>query len=237
MVAMRAVKAAAAVLAMLGGRAASADPNDPPAKVSLATEPDGSAWQSSGFRLGLSVEGGGLAGIRGAPSGRLFGVELHAGLRLDEDWSIDTTFAYGLAKSSGGLDGVRFAGTVDPTWHVTHTWSIAIGFGFGGIIEGNTGRSDPAPLPSTLDNSYTFPNARRPIASCSGVGVAGLVRGAWTHVLGPRASTNVSLELIGQYTACSDGTGTNDPDTGAEIVRRQYWPHAGAALSWGVVWR
>jgi hypothetical protein len=211
--------------------------DDPPAKLSLPTRSDRDAWQTSGFRLGLGLEAGRLEGIRGAPSGQLVGVALHAGIRLDDDWSLDSTFVYELAKASGGLDGLRFAGTIDPTWHVTPSVSIAIGIGFGGIVEGNTGRRDPVPPPSTLDTSYTFPSARTPVASCSGVGAAGLVRGQWSHVLGPHASTQVALQAIGQYTACSDPTGTTDPDHGSAVVTRQYWPHAGATLSWGVAWR
>jgi hypothetical protein len=214
-----------------------ASDDDGAVRLSLPTEADRTAWQNSGFRLGLGVVYGQLMGLRGAPSGALLGATVRVGLRLDEHWSILTSFQYAQAKKPGGLSGLRFAGTLDPTWHVTPSFSLAVGFGFGGIVEGRTGRMDADPLPSTLDTSYTFPDARHPVASCSGVGVAGLVRAEWAYVLGPRAQTSVALELVGQWTACVDDTNRVEPDTGTAIVRRQFWPHTGVALAWGIAWR
>jgi hypothetical protein len=207
-------------------------------KLSLPTEADRVAWQKSGFRLGLGFAYGRLVGVRGAPSGRLLGPVIHVGLRLDPAWSIAATFQYASASARGGLSGLRFAGTIDPTWHVTPSVSLALGVGFGGLVEGRiTGRMDVDPLPSTLDTSYTFPNARTPLPSCSGVGAAGLARAEWMYVLGPRSATTLSLEAIGQYTACVAPTGRVEPDTATPIVRRQYWPHTGFALTWGITWR
>ena len=206
-------------------------------KLSLPTEADRVAWTKSGFRLGLGLEYGHLEGLRGAPDGRLLGAVLHAGLRLDEDWSLMTTFVYASASESGGLRGLRFAGTLDPTWHVTRELSLAFGFGFGGIVEGSTGRPDVQPIGSGLNTSYTFGGSAPPVPSCSGVGVAGLVRAAYTWVIGPRSSTGVELELVGQYTSCVAKTGRVDPDSADPIVRTQYWPHWGATLAWGFAWR
>jgi len=213
------------------------DDDDGEPRLSLPTQADRVAWQDSGFRLGLGLVYGRLVGLRGAPSGRLIGPTIRVGLRLDESWSVLTSFQYASASQHGGLSGLRFAGTLDPTWHVTPSLSIAIGFGFGGIVEGRTGRMDADPLPSTLDTSYTFPSARTPIASCSGVGAAGLARVEWAYVLGPRSQTGVSLEVVGQWTGCVDDTNRVEPDTGTAIVRRQWWPHTGATLGWGITWR
>jgi hypothetical protein len=206
-------------------------------RLSLPTQADRVAWQGSGFRLGLGLVYGRLIGLRGAPSGRLIGPTVRVGLRLDESWSILASFQYAAASQSGGLSGLRFAGTLDPTWHVTPSISLAVGFGFGGIVEGRTGRMDADPLPSTIDTSYTFPDTRHPVASCSGVGVAGLVRAEWAYVLGPRTQTSVALEVVGQWTGCVDDTHRIEPDTGTAIVRRQWWPHTGATLAWGIAWR
>jgi hypothetical protein len=169
-------------------------------RLSLPTAADRAAWQTGGFRLGLGLVYGRLVGLRGAPSGRLLGPTIRIGVRLDDSWSVLASFQYAAASQDGGLSGLRFAGTVDPTWHVTPNLSIALGFGFGGIVEGPTGRMDPEPLPSTLDTSYTFPDARPPIASCSGVGAAGLARVEWAWVLGPRSQTGVAIEAVGQWT-------------------------------------
>jgi hypothetical protein len=216
--------------------AKSADDDGEP-RLSLPTQADRDAWRNSGFRLGLGLVYGRLVGLRGAPSGRLIGPTVRVGLRLDQSWSILASFQYAAASQAGGLSGLRFAGTLDPTWHVTPSISLAVGLGFGGIVEGRTGRMDADPLPSTLDTSYTFPDARHPVASCSGVGVAGLARAEWAYVLGPRAQTSVALEVIGQWTGCVDDTNRVEPDTGIAIVRRQFWPHTGATLAWGIAWR
>lgn len=209
-------------------------------KLSLPTEADRFAWQRSGFRLALGLVYGDLVGLKGAPSGRLLGPLLRVGLRLDPDWSLVASFEYASASKSGGLSGLRFAGTVDPTWHVTPRFSVAVGFGFGGIVEGRTGRPDPGPSAMEVGSSgssYTFPNSRTPLPSCSGVGAAALVRAEYTTVLGPRASTAVALEAVGQWTGCVDDTGVVEPDTGKAIVRRQWWAHTGATLAWSVSWR
>jgi uncharacterized membrane protein YfcA len=208
-----------------------------PPRLSLPTEADRDAWKRSGFRLALGLGYGRLVGINGAPSGRLLGAIVRLGLRLDADWSVLASFQYASASAANGLSGLRFAGTIDPTWHATAHLSLAVGLGFGGIVEGRTSRSDIAPLPSTIDSSYTFPSSNPPLPSCSGVGVAGLARAEWTIVLGPRAATRFVLEGIGQWTGCVDDTGTVEPDTGKAIVRRQWWPHVGGTGSWEIMWR
>ena len=206
-------------------------------KLSLPTEADRQAWKRPGFRLGLGFGYGELVGIGGAPSGRLLAANLRAGLRLDDDWSIVTSFQYALASRTGGLAGLRFAGTVDPTWHVTPDLSVALGFGFGGIVEGSPQRMDAMPHPSQLEASYTFPDASTPLGSCSGVGAAGLARAEYAYVLGPRMQATLGLELVGQWTGCVNDTGRVEPDTGKAIVRKQWWPHTGGSLSLGVTWR
>jgi hypothetical protein len=212
------------------------DDNDGQPKLSLPTEADRLAWQRSGFRLGLGVVYGQFHGLGGAPSGRLLGAQVRAGLRLDPDWSLVASFQYASASgSNNGLSGLRFAGTLDPTWHVTPSLALAIGLGFGGIVEGRTNRTDP--LPPSTDTSYTFPDAKMPLASCSGVGVTGLARAEYAWVIGPRSQTGLSLELEGQYTNCVERGATVEPDTAQPIEKRQFWPHLGATLAWSITWR
>jgi len=211
--------------------------DDPEPKLSLPLEADREAWQRSGFRFGLGIVYGQFHGLDGAPSGRLRGFLLRLGIRLDADWSVYTSFQYALASSPGGLSGLRFAGTLDPTWHVTPHLSLSLGLGFGGIVEGGASRPDVDPLPSTLNTSYTFPSATPPLPSCSGVGVAGLGRVEWAIVLGPRSATSLMVEATGQWTGCVADTGRVEPDSGQAIVRRQWWPHVGLTAAWGISWR
>ena len=93
------------------------------------------------------------------------------------------------------------------------------------------------PLGSTLETSYTFPDARTPLPRCSGVGAATLARVEYAYVIGPRGQTSLALEGVGQWTGCVDDTNRVEPDTGQPIVRRQFWAHTGVTLTWGVMWR
>jgi hypothetical protein len=208
-------------------------------ETSLALEDAAHAWQRPGFRITLAMPYGEMLGLRGAPSGNLLGGAIRAGLRLDEDWSALVTFQYELARTRdpAALGGFRFSGTIDPTWHVDDNLSLAVGLGFGGIIESDRDRPDPEPTGNTLETSYTFPDARMPIASCTGVGVAALARAEWSYVLSARTAATVAFEAFGQWTGCVDEVGRVEPDTGAAIVRRQWWAHTGGTLSIGVTFR
>jgi hypothetical protein len=229
MVAMRVI----ALLCVLAG-VAHAD-----GETSLALEEPTEAWDRPGFRITLAIPYGELVGVRGAPSGNLIGGAVRAGLRLDADWSTIFTFQYELARTNdaAALGGFRFSGTIDPTWHVSDNLALAVGVGFGGIIESGRDRPDPEPTDDALESSYTFPDAETPIGSCTGVGVAALARAEWSYVLSARASASVAFELFGQWTGCVDDVGRVEPDTGAPIVRRQWWAHTGGTLSIGVTFR
>ena len=216
--------------------ASSKDDEGPP-RLSLPTQSDRDAWLRGGFRLSLGLTYGRLVGLEGAPSGRLLGPTIRVGLRLDADWSLLASFQYTGASAPGTLSGLRFAGTLDPTWHVTRHLSLALGLGFGGLVEGFSGRNDPEPNGGAISTSYTFPNASPPLPTCSGVGVAALARAEWTIVLGPRTATVFSLEGLGQWTGCVEDTGRVEPDSGKSIVRRQFWPHTGAVGTWSFIWR
>jgi hypothetical protein len=208
-------------------------------ETSLALEDAAHAWQRPGFRITLAMPYGEMLGLRGAPSGDLIGGAIRAGLRLDEDWSALVTFQYELARTRdpAALGGFRFSGTIDPTWHVDDNLALSVGLGFGGIIESDRDRPDPEPTGNTLETSYTFPDARMPIASCTGVGVAALARAEWSYVLTARTAASVAFEVFGQWTGCVDEVGRVEPDTGAAIVRRQWWAHTGGTLSIGVTFR
>jgi hypothetical protein len=210
---------------------------DAPPRLSLPTESDRALWRKPGFRFGLGLVYGRFYGIGGPPNYNLIGPTIRAGLRLDEAWSLLGSLQYLYATGGGGMRGLRFAGTVEPTWHATSHLSLAAGIGFGGIIESGSARANPDPQPSTLDSSYTFPNASTPIPDCNGMGVAGLLRAQWLWVMGPRSATGLAFELDGQWTGCEEDTGRVEPDTARPIVRRQWWPHLGGSLTWEIQWR
>ncbi len=224
------------VAAWIAGAAGFAAEEGEP-RFSLPTADERALWKEPGFRLQLGWAYGWLEGLDGAPSGRLMGPVLRVGVRLDDRWSMLGSFQYLAASADGGLSALRYSGTLEPTWHVSEQLSLAAGIGFGGIVEGQTSRSNPEPQPSTLNSSYTFLDAQTPLPRCGGSGVAGLFRIDWTMALGPRSRAGVALEALAQWTQCSDNTGRVEPDTAEPIVRYQYWPHVGGMLAWVLGWR
>lgn len=223
----------------INASAASADPAaGDHVRFSLATASDKEAWQEPGFRLGLGFAYGRLAGLDGAPSGRLLGPLLRMGMRLDGRWSLMSTLEYAGASPRGadGLEGLRFAGTLEPTLHLSNHVSVAVGLGFAGFLDSNGNRHGPDP-DFDFYSSRTYPDARVPLASCTGSGAAAIARIDWMMVLGSHSSTGVALEVDGQWTHCTDGFGDSDPDTAEPIELHQFWPHAGVTASWVVLWR
>jgi hypothetical protein len=156
------------------------------------------------------------------------------GIRLDERWSLMGSFQYLYATGTAGTRGLRYAGTIEPTWHASEHLNLGVGIGFGGLVGRLSNRPNET---QAVDASYTFPDARTPLQSCNGVGVTGLLRAEWMMVLGPRSSTGLALETDGQWTVCVDDTGVTEPDTATPIVRRQWWGHFGTSLAWVILWR
>ncbi len=243
------VAPAAAATAVDAPAAASPDKDDDlEIKLSLPTESDRQAWKSTGFRILLGWDYGWLYGLSGAPGGRGNGVVIRFGLRVDQDWSLLMNFAYGsvaaapvssgYGTSSTGLAGLRWTGTLDPTWHVTDNLQLAMGFGFAGITEGRSGRQEPnADQLKVLASSYTMTKTYPPVSSCSGTGVAALLRAEYLFVLGPMLTTGATAQVDGQWTACVETAVNIETDTGQPITRRQWWPHYGGSLGWVVGWR
>lgn len=207
-------------------------------RLSLPTEGDREAWQRPGLRVLFGGSWQHFAGLYGAPSGNGFGAVVRIGARLDRDWSLLASFHYGAVSATKGLAGLRYAGTIDPTWHITPNLELAVGVGVGGIVEGRGDRPE-AELDelASLATSRTWTSARTPFGVCQGAGLASLVRGGWMTVLGPLASMGVSLELAGQWTACVQTTTRAEADTARPIVRRQWWAHSGATAAWVFAWR
>lgn len=213
---------------------------EPEPRASLATSTLAEDWAAAGFRLELGATYGGLMGLSGAPSGSGFGVVLRVGARLDRDWSLLASVRYAsvIGDTGVGLLGLRYMAMVEPVWHLTPTLELALGVGAAGIVEGGTGRAEvDGPGRDALVAPVTLPNASPPLPTCAGIGAAASLRASWRWRIGPLASTGLDLVADGQRTLCVDDTGRVEPDSATAIVRRQWWPHLGAALMWVVAWR
>lgn len=216
-----------------------ADDDDLPFRLSLPTESDRVAWRHAGFRLDLGLRHGWTNGLAGAPSGSGYGVVIRIGGRLDESWSVFSSFMYGAA--SGGakdLAALRYLAAIEPVFHIGDHLELGVGLGLGGMVEGGSRRADPdAALRDALVAPYTLPTASPPLPACNSAGVASTLRLAYAYVLGPTSRVGVEAQIDGQYAVCVDNTGEVEPDTATAIVRRQWWPHYGASLALTVGWR
>ncbi|MBM4346492.1 MAG: hypothetical protein FJ100_24210 [Deltaproteobacteria bacterium] len=219
--------------------AAAADRDDVlPFKLSLPTEDDVAAWRGAGFRLELGMAYGRLAGLFGAPSGQVLGATVRVGARVDPWWSLLGSFQYQQVADPGGLFGLRYSGTLDPTLHLGDHLQIAFGVGFAGLVEVGNPRPDPNPSDFTnLADSYTYLSARTPLPQCTGIGIGGLLRAGWQQILGPMSALTAFVELDGQHLACEQRIGRVDPDTARPFFRRQYWYSAGGVAGLNIGWR
>ena len=208
-----------------------------PFKLSLPTQEDASAWRDTGFRLELGMAYGLFEGVFGAPSGTLLGPTVRVGTRVDALWSLLASLQYQSITSIGGINGLRYSGTLDPVLHVGDHLQFALGLGFGGIVEAGSRRPDSFPSDFTnLSDSYTYLSAKTPLPSCTGVGIVGLARVAWQQVLGPLSALTAFAEFHGQHTACEQRIGRVDPDTARPFFRRQYWFNVAAQAGLTVGW-
>ena len=102
---------------------------------------------------------------------------------------------YARASTTGGLGGLRFAGTHRSDLARDQAPVAGGRAGFGGIVEGSTSRADITPLPGTLAHLLHV-SELQPAAARAARGWAwpALARAEWTFVLGPRSATSFALE-------------------------------------------
>jgi hypothetical protein len=230
--------AVAAIAAIAGAHRTAWSDDDGTVRLSLPTEEDRAAWLRAGFRLGLGVLYGQLRGSGEVPDMSLKGVVIRPGIHLDPQWSVYLPLQYALTS----LGGARFAAAVEPTWHITPGIALGLGLGYAGLIGvhpyGVGVQAGPETDLGMLGQSYTVPDATRPLSDCTGVGVTALARIELGYVLGPRSRTHLALEALGQWTGCEEDIFSGrDPFTGVQYTLRQWWAHRGVSLSWGIEWR
>jgi hypothetical protein len=211
--------------------------DDGAVRLSLPTEEDRAAWRRSGFRLALGVVYGQLRGAGKVPDLSLKGVAIRPGIQLDPAWSVYLPLQYALTSR----DGARFAAAVEPTWHVTPSIALGLGVGYGGLIGVHPYdfglQEGPEAELGARGQSYTVPDAKKPLSECTGTGVTALARVEVGYVLGPRSRTHVALEALAQWTGCEENAEGRDSFSGVQYTLRQYWGHRGVSLSWGIEWR
>ena len=209
-------------------------------KLSLPTEADRDAWLRERLSAwGSASSTANLVGLEGAPSGRLRWrdrcASACASMPTGRCWRRSSTRC---ASSPGGLDGLRFAGTIDPDLARD---APSVARGRLRLRRHRRGEHRPARRDAAAEHAQhvvhaSRARARRCRAAAASASPA-LARAEWTVVLGPRAATSFASRRWASGPAASPTPGNVEADTGQAIVRRQWWPHAGATVGWGITWR
>jgi len=124
--------------------------DDGPPRLSLPTDSDRAVWKKPGFRFGLGLAYGRLFGINGPRMPSSSDRPFAPAFVLDERWSLMGSFQYLYATGTAGTRGLRYAGTIEPTWHASEHLNLGVGIGFGGLVGPISNRPDPKPLGDTL---------------------------------------------------------------------------------------
>ena len=192
-------------------------------------------WHNPGFRLGLGYHQSAVSGLNTAPSGEIKGIEVHLGARLEEDWSINGDFRYGLGK--GSLGGLIFSGILSSAWH-WRDLSVALGVGVVGYVEQQDVRDHPyASLMNEVVATYTLPEHRPPLAQCVGFGPMIGTRLGYQIPLTEIVALQLGVRIDLSRVTCEQDTGRVEPDTAQGIFIRQYWTSWSWSWLGGLVWR
>lgn len=226
----------AALLAAVGVGCASApkgSEQSPIFRLSLPTKADHYAWNETGFRLQLGYGLGRQFAIEALPEFTTHAMIVRGGVRLSEDWSLFGHLRYEVAV--GDASGLRYAGTIEPTYHITDGFTMSLGLGVGGLIvsvdEPTRGQRDRSGPPRTRIESTP------PLNECTGTGVVATARLEYSFVLGSLGATGPAIWTDVQYTACTAEVAGVNPETGGPSKVKQYWHHHSGAVGWFFSWR
>ena len=204
--------------------------SEPLFRLSLPTEDDYTVWTKPGFRISLGYGRGYVYGRNLAPGGRTTSFTLRAGARIDEHWSV-----LGNVQYQGAAGGLRYLGTVEPTFDIIPRLTVSIGLGLAGFVIIDD--MPPVPPADGVVATYTYDDGDPALGGCSGSGFAATARVAYSIVLGPIFATGPAVSFGSQVTRCAQVLENSDPDTGRPIELEQYWYHNGFSIDWMLTWR
>ena len=203
---------------------------EPLFRLSLPTEDDYSAWKRPGFRVALGYGRGQIYGLYEVPEGSTTSFLLRAGARLDEQWSLMGTVRY-----EGAAGGLRYIGTIEPTFDIVPRLTLSVGLGLAGFVIIDD--MQPVPPADGVVATYTYDDRDPPLGGCSGNGFAASARIAYSIIVGPIFATGPAISFGSQVTRCAEVLERSDPDTGRPIELEQYWYHNGFSFDWMLTWR
>ncbi len=212
--------ALACLITLLAGANAAAD--SPIDRISEQLLSAGEAWQQPGFRIQLRVGTEDLIGLNTVPEGGGISLSAEPGVRLSRWFSLSATLHYTIL--SGELEGLRWSGTGDVSFHPAGGLFVAAGFGYAGIM---------------ADGSYD-----QGYVSCTGSGLATVGRLGWLIPLGDVFAMGPVVQADLQWTRCPD---RSDSDVGymeTDFPPRwepprppTTWRHRSLHFAWSFAWR
>lgn len=205
-------------------------------RVSLHQGTVADAWASPGFRLGLAFSAGGLWGEQGAADATVVGATIRAGWRFNRRFSLLSAFTYHVLL--GDLVGLRYAITLEPTWHPVAGLSLGIGVGYAGIVgqrDDNYGPLAGSEGRETQPGVYAPPDPIT-LSDCNGGGIVGVLRAGYLFRIGRVGSTGPIASFFAQGSRCvADDEWGYESSYDRELV--DWWPHLGFSLAWTFLWR
>ncbi len=130
---------------------------------------------------------------------------------------------------SGRFSGLRFSGTLEPTWHITDGFAVAGGLGYGVLMGSRT------------DYYYTEITDNAVLGDCDDGALVALARVTYLFRVGHLFSTGPALQLDSQWTSCTDRYESyewdGDEERVIDVALQEWWWHKTIGILWVFAWR
>lgn len=181
--------------------AALAEEDEPIERVSEAILTPGEAWEEPGFRIQLRLGSESVEASDRISGGSGLVISAEPGVRLSRWWSVSADLTYTVL--SGELNGLRWSGTADLTFHPWAGLFLSAGAGYAGLMA----------------DAFV---AHESFVSCTGSGAAASLRAGWLFPVGDLFATGPMIESRWQWTQCGRG---GDGGSGTMVDEQpEEWP-------------
>ena len=188
-------------------------------RVSEDQDMPDAGWIEPGFRLQLHSGYEMLEALHHEPRSVGIPIVLTLGLRQSEHWSGELGLQYSLLSGSN-LDGLRWAFTLGPQWHIWEGLSLGLAAGYAGL-DGNL-------------FAYTDEAGIAISGHCRGHGAIGHLQLRYLFVLGNTSAMGPIVQVELQGLQCNADTATSVGSTG---INPPWWWHRSMSFNWAFAWR
>lgn len=192
--------------------------DEPADRVSEELLTAGESWEEPGFRIRLEVGTEDLVPAAGLPAGSGLSLSAEPGFRLSRWWSISVDLTYTIV--GGEMEGLRWSGTADLTFHPWSGLFVSAGAGYGGLM---------------VDSFIGFLSA-----PCTGTGPAVAAKAGWLFPVGSLFATGPVVGTQMQWVHCPTYEVSDRDVEGFEELfgpPPTTWRHRSLHLGWSLAWR